>query len=250
MPNAPVKFIQCDLSSLKSVRACAQEFVKQEKRLDVLFLNAGVMAVPPATTEDGYEIQIGTNHVGHALLTKLLLPTLLKTAEEPGADVRVVSVSSIGHTGARGVSFEDLKSDMAHHNTWARYAQSKLCNILFTKELARRYPSITAVAVHPGMVNTELYNTYFNGWGPLQAIAYRLKGLVWTSVQDGAKGQLWAATAKLQNQSQNMKGTGVKSGTYYTPVGVTGQGTAVSEDEALATRLWEWTDKELEGWQL
>jgi len=111
------------------------------------------MAVPAATTKNGYEIQFGTNHVGHALLTKLLLPTLLKTAKEPGADVRVVAVSSIGHIGApsQGIEFGELKGDMESYLTLTRYGQSKLANILFVKELNRRYgdKGITAVAIHP-----------------------------------------------------------------------------------------------------
>ena len=112
-PPPPITFIQCDLSSLPSVQSAAREFAAKEKRLDILILNAGIMAVPPAMTEQGYEIQFGTNHVGHTLLTKLLLPTLLRTAED-GNDVRVVALSSIGHTGAplSGILFDQLKSPM------------------------------------------------------------------------------------------------------------------------------------------
>jgi retinol dehydrogenase-12 len=116
------------------VQSAARELVAKEKRLDILILNAGVMAIPPGTTEQGYENQFGTNHMGHALLTKLLLPTLLKTAEQLGADVRVVALASIGHIGAprAGILFDLLKTpmgtfrcsldstlDLGRHFTWS-----------------------------------------------------------------------------------------------------------------------------------
>lgn len=224
--------------------------MQKEKRLDLLFLNAGVMALPPGQTKEGYEIQFGTNHMGHALLTKLLLPTLKRTAKEvDGADVRVVAVSSIGHTGCNGLAFDKLKTDMASAMTFTRYAQSKLSNILFTNELARRFgrDGITAVSVHPGMVDTELYNSVLTAYGPVGRLINRAKWTLWTSVQDGAKGQLWAGTAALAIDG---KGKGVKNGGYYTPVGVEGQGTRLAYTEPLGEELWTWTEKELDGWEL
>ncbi|TVY56627.1 putative oxidoreductase, partial [Lachnellula suecica] len=168
VPHTPITFIQCDLTSLSSIQAAAKEFLSKESRLDILMLNAGIMAVPPGTTREGYEVQFGTNHVGHALLTKLLMPVMLETAKLPEADVRVVALSSIGHTMAptQGIVFEGLKSENGGCGTsMARYGQSKLANILFVRELQRRYgdKGITAVAVHPGVVNTELYRTVFSG---------------------------------------------------------------------------------------
>lgn len=243
MPNANIHYIHCDLTDLSSIVATAKEFCSKEQRLDILLLNAGIMMVPPGTTKEGYEIQFGTNHIGHALLTKLLMPTLLKTAEMPGADVRVVAVSSFGHFFApkEGIPFEGLKSDMATTQKTTKYGISKLSNILFISELARRYPSITAAAVHPGIVDTDLYKSVFSG--ALSAVD-KIKGLFYTSVQDGAKNQLWAVTAK----KGEAKGE-VKSGEYYTPVGVGGQGTALATDQVLAGRLWEWTEKELDGYK-
>jgi retinol dehydrogenase 12 len=230
-----------------SVRAAAREFADKEDRLDILILNAGVMSLPPGTTSNGYEIQFGTNHMGHALLSKLMLPTLLKTAKEPGADVRVVCLSSIGHisTSWHGIEFGQLKREMKWCPSLVRYAQSKLANILFAKELARRYPQITVVAVHPGVVDTELWRTMFSGWMGLGGLLNAGKKMVYTTVENGAKNQLWGATAK--------KGVGkgeVKSGEYYTPIGVPGNGSWQSQDMDLARRLWEWTEKELEGYNL
>lgn len=228
------------------MQAAAREFTSKEDRLDLLILNAGVMALPAGTTSNGYEVQFGTNHMGHALLTKLLLPTLLKTAGKPG-DVRVVCLSSIGHisTSWNGIEFGQLKGEMKWYPSLVRYAQSKLANILFVRELARRFPSITAVAVHPGVVDTELWRTMFAGWMGLGGLLNTGKRLFYTTVEGGAKNQLWGATAK--------KGDGkgkVKSGEYYTPVGVPGNGSWQSQDMKLAGKLWEWTEKELEGYSL
>src|SRR5262249_20169093 len=89
-PNVPTTFLKCDLADLSSLKPCAQKFLASESRLDILMCNAGIMAVPAGTTKDGYEIQFGTNHLGHAALIKLLLPTLLSTAEQPESDVRIV----------------------------------------------------------------------------------------------------------------------------------------------------------------
>lgn len=204
-------------------------------------LNAGIMATPPAITEQGYEIQLGTNHMGHALLTNLLLPTMLRTAKLPNSDVRIVSVSSVGHIYAprHGVDFEHLKSDMKAWDTVQRYAQSKLANILFTKELARRYPDITATAVHPGLVDTELYRSIFSGWFGLGRIANWGKSWVCTGVKEGAKGQLWCAT-----------GRGLVSGEFYMPLGIAGQGSGWTTDKVLAEKLWDWTEAEIKVWEL
>ncbi|KAH8602359.1 hypothetical protein B0O99DRAFT_648139 [Bisporella sp. PMI_857] len=241
----PITFIECDLSSLPSVVSAAKEFLSKEKRLDRLFLNAGVMGIPAEVTGQGYEVHFGTNHMGHALLTKLLLPTLLRTAEEGNDqgqknDVRVISLTSAGHAGVFGVSFDKLKTPMDSYmtSTLVRYAQSKLANLLYAKELARRYPSLTSAAVHPGIVRTDLWDTTVT-WPGLGHIVKLAKSVFYTSVEGGAKNQLWAGTA-----------AGVKSGEYYTPIGVTGQGTRVSNDAELATRLWDWTEKELEGYTL
>jgi len=212
-----------------------------------LILNAGVMSLPAGTTSNGYEVQFGTNHMGHALLTKLLLRTLLNTATEPGADVRVVCLSSIGHVSAswNGIEFGELKGPMKWYPSLVRYAQSKLANILFAKELARRYPTITVVAVHPGIVDTELWRTMFSGWLGMDQVLNAGKKVLYTSVEGGAKNQLWAATAKRG------EGKGeVESGEYYTPVGVAGNGSWKSEDMELARKLWEWTEKELDGHSL
>ncbi|KAL3433238.1 hypothetical protein BDV09DRAFT_186837 [Aspergillus tetrazonus] len=161
-----VSFLACDLASLDSVKKAADTILAQESRLDLLMCNAGIMAVPPGKTSDGYEVQFGTNHLGHALLIQKCLPLLQQTAALPGADVRVVILTSLGfrmHPSA-GIVFSDLKSEQnfTAFGSWIRYGQSKLANILYARELARRYPSITSVSVHPGVVGTGLVENL--GW--------------------------------------------------------------------------------------
>ncbi|KAL8763158.1 MAG: hypothetical protein Q9184_000961 [Pyrenodesmia sp. 2 TL-2023] len=236
VPSTNITFLKLDLCSFKSISAATQEFTSQSPRLDILINNAGIMATPLAETKEGFELQFGTNHVGHSLLTKQLLPTLLSTAKEDGADVRIVTLSSEGHNLApsQGIVFDNTK--LKEYGPWARYGQSKLANILFTKELARRYPSITSVAVHPGVILTDLY-------GPHQQtsmlLRYGLKivgPLIMADVRTGAKNQLWAATAGKSE---------VVSGAYYTPIGSQSGGSKLAQKSDLACELWDWTDEEI-----
>lgn len=217
--------------------------MEKEDRLDLLVCNAGIMAMPEGLTKDGYEIQFGTNHVGHALLVKLLLPVMERTAEKPGADVRVVTVSSVGHHLApeEGIEFAALKGEMGHMSTWNRYAQSKLANRLFASQLAERYPGIMSVSVHPGVVSTNLYDAFVGDVGLKKAAYWGFKQLVSVSVEEGSKNQLWAATSPRE---------GLVAGEYYVPVGILGKGSRQGADKELGKRLWEWTEKELEGYTL
>ncbi|KAL8732403.1 MAG: hypothetical protein Q9166_002801 [cf. Caloplaca sp. 2 TL-2023] len=236
VPSANITHLKLDLCSFKSILTAAQEFKSQSSRLDILMNNAGIMATPLAETEDGYESQFGTNHMGHALFTKLLLPTLLETAKEEGADVRIVNLTSEGHNLAprrQGLLFD--KAQLDKQGPWARYGQSKLANILYTKELARRYPSITSVAIHPGLILTDLY-------APNQQsnflLRYGLKvvgPLIMADVPTGTVNQLWGAIEK--------KGE-VVSGGYYTPVGKSSSGSKWAQKQDLAQELWDWTEKE------
>ncbi|KAF5008335.1 hypothetical protein FDECE_5378 [Fusarium decemcellulare] len=229
--------LELDLCSLQSVQQAAKVFTGSSERLDILVLNAGIMAHPEGITNDGYEIQFGTNHVGHALLTKLLLPTLLRTAKEiPNSDVRVIVLSSNGHNFAPegGIRFDVVKSNGEALGTVARYGQSKLANILFAQELARRYRELTVSSVHPGVVLTTLSNVMVETsfW---KKIAMKLIApLQGVPVEEGVKNQLWASTAP-----------NVISGEYYEPVGVTGRGNKYTRDPKLAKELWDWTENDL-----
>lgn len=203
----------------------------------MLINNAGIMAAPFALTPQGHEIQFGTNHVGHFLLTSLLLPTLQRTAEQPGADVRIVNVSSAGHAMAPSGGVVWDQASLEGYSTWRRYGQSKLANILFARELARRYPQITSVAVHPGVILTDLYkpNKEIN---TLVRLGVGLLGsFVMGTVQEGAKNQLWAAVAGKEE---------VRNGAYYVPVGKLSKGSGYAGDEKLAEELWRWSEAEVE----
>ena len=150
-----VELIGLDLASLASVRKCAEEFAERFDRLDVLVNNAGIALTrgPRQLTHDGIEMQFGVNHVGHFLLTRLLLPLIRKSAP-----ARIVNLSSGGYRMAPdGLNFDDLQMEQSYEG-FPCYGHSKLANIYFTTELARRLEggNITVNAVHPGYVDTEL----------------------------------------------------------------------------------------------
>ena len=237
-------FIKCDLADLSSVKQAAETFLAQSRRLDVFYANAGIMALPPGLTTDGYEVQFGTNHLGHAHLINLLLPIMLQTAEEPNSDVRIINMSSIAYKQAptEGIAFETLKTPQANLGSmipggkWTRYGQSKLANMLYTRELAERYPSVKTVSVHPGYIKTDIFaNVPFMTTLPVR-IAVPL-GAGWTPVEEGAYNQTWAGTTERAK---------LEDGAYYVPIGRKGQlETKQSKDAVLSKRLWDWTQKEL-----
>jgi NAD(P)-dependent dehydrogenase (short-subunit alcohol dehydrogenase family) len=152
-PGALAETAQLDLASLESVRKAAADIAARFPRLDLLINNAGVMMPPYGLTKDGFELQFGTNHLGHFALTGLLLPTML---DVPGS--RVVTVSSFGHRTGR-MNFDDLMSSR-HYQKMAAYGRSKLANLMFTYELQRRLTAAQAptmaLAAHPGTARTNL----------------------------------------------------------------------------------------------
>ncbi|KAJ8108270.1 hypothetical protein OPT61_g8287 [Boeremia exigua] len=246
-PHAPatkLTFIACDLSSLVSVQSAAKELLSKTKRLDVLMCNAGIMATPPALSKDGYELQFATNHLGHALLIKLLLPLLSNVASQPESDVRIINLSSVAYQSApsAGIEFAKLRTENASYgafyqpNRWMAYASSKLANLLYPIELAARYPNIMSVAVHPGFIKTELHaNENFIDRQMVNFMADK-----WLEKEEGAFNQTWAATTAKSN---------LQNGAYYTPVGIkTVPTTRQGKDIRLANELWNWTERELQAW--
>lgn len=235
-----VTFLQLDLTSFDSIKRAAAAVASQVDRLDLLVNNAGIMTTPAGQTKEGYELQFGVNHMGHALLTRLLLPLLKRTAAT-GADVRVVNISSAGEEAAPKAGWPaDMsvyKTDMADVWTLTRYGASKLANIHFTKALQRRNPDIKCVAVHPGVVATSLSRGLIESYPWLGWLISLFIKLVALSPRTAACYQLWACTSP-----------DVKPGEFYHPLGVTGKGSALSSDEAQAERLWEWTEKELDAY--
>lgn len=153
-PEATVTLQELDLSSLASVRAAADQLTSDHASIDLLINNAGVMYTPRQETADGFELQFGTNHLGHFALTGLLLDHV--TAAPAG---RIVTVSSIGHRIRASIHFDDLQLERSYNRVTA-YGQSKLANLLFTYELQRRLAaagsSAAALAAHPGGSNTDL----------------------------------------------------------------------------------------------
>lgn len=243
-PSVPCTFIRADLASLASVKKAAETFLARESRLDLFFANAGVMALPPGVTEDGYEVQFGTNHLGHAALVKLLLPVMQTTAQR-GNDVRVVWNTSQGYQFASKIDFASLKTTQACLSPfyvlsdWVRYGQSKLANILYAREFAKRYPEIVSVPIHPGVAETGLVTGLkgFNRWF-VWVTTLRIK----VPIEQCAWNQQWAAVAPVGSG----KGE-VVSGRYYEPVGAEGVLTKAGKDDELARELWEWTERELEA---
>jgi len=150
--NARAHVLEIDLGSLQSVRQAARHFWDRWSRLDILINNAGVMATPHGYTPDGFELQFGTNHLGHYLLTTLLLPAL-----RAAAPARVVALSSSGHRRS-DVHFEDLQYRTRPYDKWQAYGQSKTANVLFAVGLTQRHAGdgIIANAVHPGGIRTGL----------------------------------------------------------------------------------------------
>ncbi|KAK1634064.1 hypothetical protein BDP81DRAFT_325921 [Colletotrichum phormii] len=243
-PAVSVKFPKLDLTSFDSIRNAATTFLAAASRLDILILNAGVMNVPAGSvTQERHEMHFGTNHVGHALLVKLLVPILRTTATESNvgggkADVRVVFVSSVAHKypPSGGLQFDSFcpNGQTKPLSANALYGQSKLANLLYAREMAKRYPQWTTVSIHPGTVKTDLQKSTE---GSLLIRAFRkvVVPLIGVDVEEGARSQLWAATAD-----------GVENGEYYEPVGVAGNGSALAKDNNLALKLWDWTQREIE----
>ena len=198
------------------------------------------MALPSGKTEQGHEIQLGTNHIGHHLLTKLLLPTLEKTAALPDSDVRVISISSVANDRAPPMETMLDNEKLSATGTWSRYGASKAANILFAAELARRYPAIKSVSVHPGIIKSDLWNTA-NKSNALIRLGLMLIGpLMFQTIPTGAHNALWAAVGAKKEELQN--------GAYYTPVGKVdseNSGNKHAKDVEAGKALWEWTEAEI-----
>jgi NAD(P)-dependent dehydrogenase (short-subunit alcohol dehydrogenase family) len=194
VPGASLEVAELDLTSLDSVRAFAKQFIATHDRIDLLVNNAGVMATPFGRTVEGHELQFGTNHVGHFLLTNLLTPAVLS-----GAPGRVVNLTSAGHFGS-DIVWDDVDYEQRPYDKWEAYGQSKTANILFTVELDRRLAprGVRAYAVHPGMIATELGRHLTRD--DIKALGERAKSRGTTlpsykSVEQGAATSVWAATA-------------------------------------------------------
>src|SRR5262249_40285945 len=238
-PDAAVEVMELDLSSLASVRAFSEAFHQRHQRLDILCNNAGVMALPYRRTLDGFEMQFGTNHLGHFCLTGLLLDLVKAT---PGA--RVVTVSSGAHR-IGSIRFDDLNWEQGYRK-WLAYGQSKLANLLFCLELQRRLEKARArmisVACHPGYAATNLQaaGPRMAGSSKMESLPAVANSLFAQSAAMGAFPPLYAATSPE-----------VGGGDYIGPAGLgelwgapakVGRSSAAS-DASAATRLWEVSER-------
>ncbi|GAC1660312.1 MAG: oxidoreductase [Candidatus Dormibacteraceae bacterium] len=234
-PSSNVEVAQLDLANLRSIRAFADRIRAANDHIDLLINNAGVMAAPYRRTADGFELQFGTNHLGHFALTGLLLPLL---SQRP--DSRVVTVASNSHKAGR-MQFDDLQGERSY-SRWGAYSQSKLANLLFAFELDRRLKAagreLISLAAHPGYSATNLQLS-----GPLlhERLMMRLSNrLIAQSAEMGALPILYAATAP-----------GLQGGSYIGPDGpaeMRGHPTLVSAtdlayDEEDARRLWDISER-------
>jgi len=164
--EAQLTIHQFDLASLKSVRNCAQTLIDTEDRIDILVNNAGIMMCPEWKTEDGFDMQFGTNHLGHFLLTELITPLLVKAASL-GSDARIVIVSSMAHYQGR-IYWRDIHFEKKNHkyDRIRAYTQSKLANVMHARELALRLEGsgIRVVSLHPGVIKTDLHRHMYKTW--------------------------------------------------------------------------------------
>lgn len=228
--------LELDLADLASVQRAAEEVVKSYDKLDLLINNAGVMAPPYRQTLDGFELQLGTNHLGHFALTGRLLPLLVKGS-------RVVTVSSFMHKSVRGISEDDLRRPAGSYRKWEAYGKSKLANLLFMLELDRRARAagaeLLSVGAHPGYASTHL-----------QAAGPELAGRA-------RQAQLWAAATRLVAQSAAAGAwpslyaatyPDLRPGSFVGPSFFEYRGTPkvvlptrTAQDPELAARLWAWS---------
>ncbi|KAF8601566.1 NAD(P)-binding protein [Ceratobasidium sp. AG-I] len=235
-------FLELDLANLDSVRRAAEEFKQREQKLHVLFNNAGVMAPPvDMKTANGYDLQFGTNVLGHYLFTISLLPVLIHTAQTHGP-VRVVNTSSIGHWFALkgGIDYATLVPNDARADELRGmlgkerlYAQSKWGNTVFANELARRYESqgIISTSLHPGGIESELQRHLTFG-----KIAAALINLIMWPTPYGAITQLYAGTTPEGLEL---------SGQYLIPWAQVSKPRADTRSEQAGKKLWEWLEEQV-----
>ena len=241
-PSGSTEVLEIDLADLESVEKAAKEFLASHEKLDLLINNAGLMATPEQRTAQGFEMQFGVNHLGHFAFTGHLTPVLLESGT-----ARVVNISSMGHRPGR-IDFDDLNWETRTYSPWRAYFQTKLANLLFTRELQRRLSDADAkciaVAAHPGFSNTNLGHE--NPGGILNTLMHASQpiiGLMGQSAAMGALPTLRAATAPS-----------VQAGDYYGPGGFAQQRghpvkvgmTSRAQDDQTAKRLWD-VSQELTG---
>ncbi len=240
LPDVDVEVLSLDLADLADVRRAVEELGSRHDRVDVLVNNAGIMIPPYSTTADGFELQIGTNHVGHFAWTAQVWPLLAD-------DARVVSVSSLAHLQAKGIDLRSLTPEGSPrtYRRWVSYAESKLANLSFALELDRRLKSagkaVVSTAAHPGFARTELQKTGVAMGNPfLGTVVQQVSALASQSAAAGALPSLRAATDPTFTGGEYV-GPASLGGTRGAPV-IAGM-TRWARDEQLARDLWAATEQ-------
>jgi len=249
-PEAALESMRLDLASLESVRQFAATFLAAHSRLDALINNAGVMNTPQKKTADGFELQLGVNHLGHFLLTELMLDVLKKSAPS-----RIICLSSCYHDKAMGreghIHFDDLHFENKKYDGWEAYAQSKLANLLHAKALAKHLEGtgVTAVSLHPGWVRTNLASHTMPLWvqNTIMRPVLGLMGMI--EPWEGAQTTLHAVLAE---------DVPTHAGAFYSQLGQYRDKAAdkggwplespnpVAHDDEVADKLWQ-VSRELTG---
>ena len=239
LPAARIEKELMDLADLASIREAANRILQRCPRLHLLINNAGVMACPEGRTRDGFELQFGTNHLGHFLFTCLLVPAL-----RAAAPARIVNLSSGGHK-ISGVDFDDPNFERREYDKWTAYGQSKTANSLFSVALNQRLAlhGVTANAVHPGVIITEL-GRYLQP-ADLEAIFSRTGRTrpAPKSVAQGAATTVWAATA---TELEGRGGLYLEDCQIAAPASAENPSTGVAahaQDAAAAQQLWELSER-------
>ncbi|KAJ7952288.1 short-chain dehydrogenase TIC 32, chloroplastic-like [Quillaja saponaria] len=231
-PSGKIDVMELDLSSMTSVRKFAADYNSSGLPLNLLINNAGVMACPFMLSQDNIELQFATNHLGHFLLTNLLLDTIKKTARECKTEGRIVILSSDAHRYPyrEGIRFDKI-NDESGYGSWTAYGQSKLANVLHANELARRLKEegedITVNSVHPGVIITNLLRHH----GFVHGIANAVGKYFLKNVQQGAATQCYVG---LHPQVKAI------SGEYFMDSNIA-KSTSLANDAELAKKLWEFS---------
>ncbi|TVU26164.1 hypothetical protein EJB05_28700 [Eragrostis curvula] len=236
VPASKLHVMEMDLSSLSSVRSFAESFNLSHKHLNLLINNAGVMACPFQLSKDGIELQFATNHVGHFLLTNLLLDKMKQTARETGVQGRIINVSSIAHKGSDGSCLDLNKlNDKGRYIAFAAYSHSKLANILHANELSRRFQEegckLTANSLHPGVIATNLFR-YIASNRVLESLLPVAK-LFLKGIPQGAATTCYLA---LHPDVKDVSGKYFAACNEVIP-------TAVARDAELAKKLWSFSEE-------
>jgi len=236
--NDKVEFMELDLAELQSVDRFVKEYKEKGLPIHILLNNAAVMACPYKLSPNGIELQFATNHLGHFRLTTELLEVIIASAPS-----RIVNVSSAAHNMTlpkNGIAFDGI-NDEAIYDPWKMYGQSKLANVLFTNELAKRLKDkhVYCNSLHPGVIATELSRNMTEVYGWLGTVADGAISVFAKSPMTGSLTSLYLSTSPTVEKEEI-------TGCYYVPTAKLSKASAYGRNEELAAKLWEFSEKLIE----